>query len=240
MVTFGGIFSVVRSAIASSQAAMQVASQNVANAETDGYSRQRVELTARQPLLLPFGSLGTGVDIANVTRARDAALDSSFRRESANAESFGGGLDFLAHLSLPGIAWSSGLYFFWNPIEIAEAPASVDLGSWINVPLVTGARVQTPKLGGAARLFAQFQAGANFASQTDSEVPGGAVEVGWSTSLAFTFGVGAILLDRIHVGARYFHLGEPEYRLDDGGVRIGTQEPRVVALMIGAYFNTTN
>jgi flagellar hook-associated protein 1 FlgK len=130
MVTFGSIFSVVRSAIASSQAAMQVASHNVANAESDGYSRQRVDLTPRAPQLLPFGSLGTGVDIANVTRARDAALDSSFRRESSSAESFGVRLDFLRQIedvvnepSDSGIA--ATLDRFWNAwSDLANNPAS--------------------------------------------------------------------------------------------------------------------
>lgn len=152
----------------------------------------------------------------------------------------GGGLDILAHLPWPYLSFSSGIYCLWNPIEIDNTPSSLDLGSWINIPFVTGLRAQTAEIGNAARLFAQAQAGINFASQTDTEGPRGTLAVGWSPSMAYSFGFGAILLNRIHVGARYFHLGEPEYHVSEGGGSLGTQEPRVFALMIGAYFETAN
>jgi flagellar hook-associated protein 1 FlgK len=130
MATFGGIFSVVRSAIAANQAAMQVTSQNIANAETEGYSRQRAEFTPREPLVMPYGSLGMGVDITNVTRARDAALDSTFRRETGSAESFSVRSDFLRRLedvlnepSDSGL--SATLDQFWNSwSDLANNPTS--------------------------------------------------------------------------------------------------------------------
>ena len=44
---FGGLLSIARSGLAASQAQISTTSQNVTNAQTPGYSRQRV-LTHRQ------------------------------------------------------------------------------------------------------------------------------------------------------------------------------------------------
>lgn len=130
MSNFGGILSIARNAISASQAAMQVASHNIANAETEGYSRQRTELVPRVPLLMPYGSLGTGVEIANVTRARDNALDFAFRRESAGAAASGLRAELLGRLegvlnepSDQGL--SATLDAFWNAwADLANNPTS--------------------------------------------------------------------------------------------------------------------
>ncbi|MFT5143662.1 MAG: flagellar hook-associated protein 1 FlgK, partial [Thalassolituus oleivorans] len=60
--------------------AMNVAGQNVANAETEGYSRRRVELSAVEvgsgkALSGQLGILGGGVGITGYNRVRDAMLD---------------------------------------------------------------------------------------------------------------------------------------------------------------------
>lgn len=119
MSTFGNVLSVARNAIAAQQAAMQVVSHNIANAQTEGYSRQRVEMQPNYPLVLPFGSLGTGVSIADVTRARDALLDGSFRRDTSSTEGFGMRHDLLSEIE--GIfnepsegSLAASLDAFWN------------------------------------------------------------------------------------------------------------------------------
>src|SRR5262249_26472106 len=89
MSTFGSILSIARTAIAAQQTAVQVVSQNVANSEPEGYSRQRAELATATPQRFGYGSVGTGVKVANVTRMRDTMLDSSYRQEAASAEGFG-------------------------------------------------------------------------------------------------------------------------------------------------------
>ena len=80
-----GILSIASSAARAQQAAMQVVAQNVGNASTDGYSRQRVDLLASPPLVTPQGVFGTGVSVAGVTRARDGLLDTTFREQTANS-----------------------------------------------------------------------------------------------------------------------------------------------------------
>lgn len=78
-----GLFGIARSALLTHQTALQVISQNVANAETPGYSRQRPLLAASDPVRMPAGNLGTGVRLTGIERQRDVLLDTAFR--SANA-----------------------------------------------------------------------------------------------------------------------------------------------------------
>ena len=89
MSTFGSVLSIARGALAAQQAAIQTTSHNIANAQTAGYSRQRVEMAPAYPLVMPFGSLGTGVVIADVARARDSFLDDSYRHGTASTEGYG-------------------------------------------------------------------------------------------------------------------------------------------------------
>lgn len=58
---------------------IDVSGNNVANADTDGYTRQRAEFRTRNPRLTAEGYIGTGVDTYTVTRARDGFLDSRVR-----------------------------------------------------------------------------------------------------------------------------------------------------------------
>ncbi len=82
---FGGMLSIARSGLMASQAQISTSSQNVTNAQTPGYSRQRVTLTPGYPERLAYGTFGTGVLIEGVVRMRDELLDASFRRDTQNA-----------------------------------------------------------------------------------------------------------------------------------------------------------
>ena len=77
-----GLLSIARSALMTHQAALQVISQNIANAGTPGYSRQEAVLQATPPIRFSYGSVGTGVTVATVVRKRYLLLDDSYR--SAN------------------------------------------------------------------------------------------------------------------------------------------------------------
>ena len=84
--SIGSILNTARQAMSAQQMAVQIASQNIANAKSDGYSRQRVELAvAATPTVFPYGSVGTGVGIKSITRARDTLLDATFRTDSAGS-----------------------------------------------------------------------------------------------------------------------------------------------------------
>jgi len=53
------------------QRALSTVSHNVANVNTPGYTRQRVELAARQPSYLGYGYVGNGTQVADIRRMAD-------------------------------------------------------------------------------------------------------------------------------------------------------------------------
>ncbi len=78
----GGIFSIARTALLAQQKAASTASHNIANASTEGYTRQRLSLSAMTPLRTPDGMVGRGVDSGLTERVRSTFLDASWRREA--------------------------------------------------------------------------------------------------------------------------------------------------------------
>ena len=130
MSTFGSILSIARTAISAHQTAVQVVSQNIANAETEGYSRQRAELVPTTPQVFGYGSVGTGVQVQNVIRLRDTMLDANYRREAASAEGFGLRRDVLGQIE--GIfgepsdqALSGAMDAFWSSwSDLSNNPGS--------------------------------------------------------------------------------------------------------------------
>src|SRR3954451_16342262 len=69
------------------QQAIDTTSHNVANANTDGYSRQTADMTATDALQViggtgDVGHLGTGVTVSSYRRIRDAFLDLQYRAQN--------------------------------------------------------------------------------------------------------------------------------------------------------------
>lgn len=61
-------------ALTTNLAALQIIGNNIANVNTEGYSRQRVELTTSPGQFLGSGYFGKGVELAGVSRAYDEQL----------------------------------------------------------------------------------------------------------------------------------------------------------------------
>ena len=83
MAGIGSILNMARQGMDAQQLAIQVASQNISNASTQGYSRQTIQLASSDPTVFPYGSVGTGVSVESITRSRDALLDSTYRSDAA-------------------------------------------------------------------------------------------------------------------------------------------------------------
>lgn len=73
------------------QAALYTTGQNIANANTDGYTRQRAEMQATSAIPTPGmnnstspGQLGTGVEVNKIARLREDFLDVQYRGENKN------------------------------------------------------------------------------------------------------------------------------------------------------------
>ncbi len=62
------------SGLLTAQKAMQTIGHNIANANTPGYSRQRVNITARTPDSTIYGPVGAGVTIDTIQRIKDELL----------------------------------------------------------------------------------------------------------------------------------------------------------------------
>lgn len=83
-----GILETALSGLFASQRSLETASHNIANVNTEGYSRQRVELSARPPQYTGAGYIGQGVNIANITRSYDQFINQQLNSStSAFAES---------------------------------------------------------------------------------------------------------------------------------------------------------
>jgi flagellar hook-associated protein 1 FlgK len=78
--SLNGALQIGRSAIVASQAAMQVAGNNMANAATKGFHRRTVHLAgARDEIIVAGAYAGTGVQLQAIRREVDTALQSRYR-----------------------------------------------------------------------------------------------------------------------------------------------------------------
>lgn len=81
------------------QSALQTTSHNISNANTEGYSRQKVTMVADNPYTLGgIGQLGTGVRIASIDRIVDPYVNNQLRNENSSLEMYNQKSDVLGQL----------------------------------------------------------------------------------------------------------------------------------------------
>jgi len=81
------IFGVLNSGkvgLLSQQFAIEVTGQNIANVQTEGYSRQKIVLEANNPRSFGFGQIGTGVRVSGIERSHDEFLARQITDENIN------------------------------------------------------------------------------------------------------------------------------------------------------------
>jgi flagellar hook-associated protein 1 len=76
------LLSIARTALLTHQRAMTLTAQNVANANTPGYSRERLRIVTALPARTDLGPLGRGVTDLGIDRARSTFFDMTYRQES--------------------------------------------------------------------------------------------------------------------------------------------------------------
>jgi flagellar hook-associated protein 1 len=120
------------------QTALDVTGSNIANANTEGYSRQTVLLEPNPPLQIPAIStltgqgaqLGTGVGVANIERIRNVYLDAQYRAQNSALSSAGTQAEVLqqaqsAFNEPSSNALASQLSTFWSAWNsLASSPTS--------------------------------------------------------------------------------------------------------------------
>lgn len=126
-----GLFSIARTALLTHQTALQTISQNVANAETPGYSRQEALIAANTPARMSYGNVGTGVNVQTIIRKRDILLDESFRSANTGAGDASMRRDLMGQVEAifgePNDAgMSNALDQFWNAwSDLSAQPSSL-------------------------------------------------------------------------------------------------------------------
>ncbi|MEA1900168.1 MAG: flagellar hook-associated protein FlgK [Thermodesulfobacteriota bacterium] len=79
-----GILNTGRTALFTQQKAIDVTGHNIANVNTDGYSRQRVNMETNEPYSSQPGQTGTGVRAAEIQRIYDRFLGAQINNENQN------------------------------------------------------------------------------------------------------------------------------------------------------------
>ncbi|MBM4181691.1 MAG: flagellar hook-associated protein FlgK [Betaproteobacteria bacterium] len=124
-----GILGIAASGLNAAQAAIRVTQQNIANVGTDGYRRQELVQSARQPQFSGYGYIGNGVSVDAVRHQYSRFLDSEVlhsesqyaRYEAASARS--ALIDKLLGDDATGL--NSVLSGFYSALqEVANDPAS--------------------------------------------------------------------------------------------------------------------
>jgi flagellar hook-associated protein 1 FlgK len=117
------------SALLAFQRALDTTSHNIANANTDGYSRQLVDFATRPPQLLGSNWIGNGVDVASIRRLFDQTLSDQQKSASSSLQqldvmaTYAGRLDKLFSDDSTGL--SASLQQFTNSIEtLSTSPSS--------------------------------------------------------------------------------------------------------------------
>jgi flagellar hook-associated protein 1 len=82
------IFDISVSGLLTNQAAISTTSHNIANANVEGYSRQRVSQSQRNPEFIGGNYMGTGVEVGNVKRIFEASQQLQLQASTADFFSY--------------------------------------------------------------------------------------------------------------------------------------------------------
>lgn len=81
--TFTGL-SIAQSGLFASQRSLDIIGHNISNANTKGYTRQRLDQAAANPMSLPGGKgqMGLGTEMLKISQVRDELLDIQYRAQN--------------------------------------------------------------------------------------------------------------------------------------------------------------
>jgi len=126
----GGMLGIAVSGLMAFQRSIETTSHNIANVNTEGYSRQRVELDTRAPHYTGGGYVGSGVNITNIARSYDQFVNGQLRSSTAafgevdSFKSFASQVDNL--LGDPSTGMEPAIEgFFKAANDVANDPSSI-------------------------------------------------------------------------------------------------------------------
>ncbi len=126
----GGLLGTAVTGLKAFQRSLETTSHNISNVNTDGYSRQRVELGTAPAQKTPAGYLGTGVSINNIARSYDQFITSQLRSSTSahgdisNYEHLATQVDNI--LADPTVGMAPAMKNFFNAVnEANNDPSSI-------------------------------------------------------------------------------------------------------------------
>ena len=87
MAGIGTVLDIANSALSAQQQSINVTAHNIANVNTEGYSRQCPDLETKQPISANGLIMGRGVNVDQVTQAGDRFIESRLMQEKSNLSS---------------------------------------------------------------------------------------------------------------------------------------------------------
>jgi len=125
-----GLLGTAASGLQAFQRAISVAGHNISNANTEGYTRQRIELGTRPPSFTGQGYIGNGVKIESIERVFDEFVVERLRNTTSSSSQFETFALFSERVSNllgdPDAGLSSGLETFFNAVQtVADDPSSI-------------------------------------------------------------------------------------------------------------------
>ncbi|MBI5233831.1 MAG: flagellar hook-associated protein FlgK [Deltaproteobacteria bacterium] len=124
------VLNTAKTALWANEAALNTTSNNIANVNTPGYTRQRAALITADPVLLGFHVIGTGVKVSGIERIYDKFLDMQIlgaRQESGRYNGMSSALSRLEGIfnEANGLGLSDSMNEFFNAMDdVANDPAS--------------------------------------------------------------------------------------------------------------------
>jgi flagellar hook-associated protein 1 FlgK len=127
------------------QTALSVTSHNIANANTEGYSRQRVSLETSYPVsgIVSEAQLGSGVQVSGIERVRREFFDHQVRKESSSLENQNTVYDTLqlvenVFMEPSETGFNQQLEEFWNAWqELSKNPESSPVRTVVKESAIT-------------------------------------------------------------------------------------------------------
>ena len=126
--TFHGL-EVAKRALHTQQSALFTTGHNIANANTEGYTRQRVNFNQTSPFPPASrnrpqmaGQLGTGVEAGSIQRVRDSFVDKQYRQENTSVGYYQTRADMLQKMETilnepTDVGLSKSMDLFWQSLQ---------------------------------------------------------------------------------------------------------------------------
>ncbi|MEA2079119.1 MAG: flagellar hook-associated protein FlgK, partial [Pseudomonadota bacterium] len=122
------LLSIGTSGLQAFQRSLNTVGHNIANVNTDGYSRQSVDLVTRTPQATGYGVVGTGVQTDSITRSFNAFVELGVRSSTSSVAEFEAFHTLASQLDNvladPDAGISTSMQRFFNAMQdVADTPA---------------------------------------------------------------------------------------------------------------------